>query len=568
MPGWVQQRVIGPCIEARPTSPGVLEDQRAAVVPWRRLTAGHPGRPIARSSLRDETVIPPSVARRFASLGRMTGLITALFVGSLLAPIPLLQSVAPARAQQDEDVLLESELDFADEGELSVDEDDSDASEDDASDDDEPIDGGDDAGDDATASEGDDEDSVGNGDADDIGDDEDWSDDAYVDQLDAEAGNDLDDDSWAGSYEDDVDASAADDAIPVDDETWGADVEWEVTEVDEVFGTGDDDEGDSDSDSTGMGQMLTLRNSLRSAAGSAGGASRPAGQRPPASRLGGQPSGGKDDNEETPYAYGGRPVSALAVPWQAQIFNPKVRPDPANPKPIWQRSHYCGGALIAPDWVVTAAHCIDQELVDYGFKVRLGVSDISKGDGITYRIDRIVRHSQYNADNNDPTLPPNMYANDIALIRLAPDGPPKARDPKKIRTIPINRKPLAGGTPVSATGWGAVGTGQEQAASAAILRVDLRLMDTPVCQQRPTYGPKKIHGNVFCASHPTRSTCRGDSGGPVVLTNGTPTLVGLVSWGKKKCAGDGRPGVYTRIDRYAAWIDQAMKLPPGRNALP
>jgi secreted trypsin-like serine protease len=41
-----------------------------------------------------------------------------------------------------------------------------------------------------------------------------------------------------------------------------------------------------------------------------------------------------------------------------------------------------------------------------------------------------------------------------------------------------------------------------------------------------------------------------------------------VSWGKKHCAGDGRPGVYTRVDRYLDWIDQAMKLPPDRIALP
>lgn len=555
---------------------------------------------------------PASFALRLGHLAVAVGLSSALFVGGLLVPLPLLQPVASARAALDDD-----DFDFDDEEEVDdggFDEDEPGPDEDDA-DDAEVDDGGEDEdtldGDDADADSDVDadaeEDAVGNSDADDFrdedsagddaavagaddgsgdgdaaageddepgsteaaaGEDDEWSDDEFVDQLDAEAGNDLEDDAWAGDYEDDGDLSAQDDAIPVDDETWGEDVEWEVTEVEEVFGTGDDGEGDSDADSTGMGQMLTLRNSLRSAAGSAGGASRPSGQRPPPSGPGGKPSGSKDDDEDTPYAYGGRPVSALAVPWQAQIFNPKVRPDPANPKPIWQRSHYCGGALIAPDWVVTAAHCIDQELVDYGFKVRLGVTDIAKGDGITYRIERIVRHSQYNADNNDPARPPNMYANDIALIRIAPDGPPKARDPKKIRTIPINRKPLAGGTPVSATGWGAVGSGETQAASAAILRVDLRLMDTPVCQQRPTYGPKKIHGNVFCASHPTRSTCRGDSGGPVVLTNGTPTLVGLVSWGKKKCAGDGRPGVYTRIDRYAAWIEQAMKLPAGRNALP
>ena len=45
-------------------------------------------------------------------------------------------------------------------------------------------------------------------------------------------------------------------------------------------------------------------------------------------------------------------------------------------------------------------------------------------------------------------------------------------------------------------------------------------------------------------------------------------LVGVVSWGKKQCAGDGKPGVYTRVDRYLDWIDKAMKLPPDRTALP
>ena len=54
----------------------------------------------------------------------------------------------------------------------------------------------------------------------------------------------------------------------------------------------------------------------------------------------------------------------------------------------------------------------------------------------------------------------------------------------------------------------------------------------------------------------------------MVLTNGPPVLVGVVSWGKQTCAGDGRPGVYTRIDQYIAWIEQAMKLPPDKNALP
>jgi len=538
-------------------------------------------------------------------VGRWLLLALGLAAAGALLPAPGLHAMASATSQDGENVPfdpLDEDVDaFDDEAEGA---DDPDAVDDEAESDDPNADDagaddgagddelGDEASDDVDAGADDDvagaavdEDAeVGSEDADaamdadgdaagdEAGDDiDDWSEDTFVDELDAVEGNDFADDEWAGEYADDDGAAEADDAIPVDDQTWGEDVDWEVSEV--VVGEGDDEDAGADEDSAGMGGMLVLNKSLRSGAASRGGrpTTRPGAPRParPPARPGATPS--KDDDEDTPYAYGGRPVSALSVPWQAQIFNPKVQPDPKNPKPVWQRSHVCGGALIARDWVLTAAHCIDQELVDYGFKVRLGVTDISKGDGITYRIDRIVRHSRY-LDKIEgvpaPPNPPNMYHDDIALIRIAEDGAPKRRDPRRIREIPLNRQPLAGGTPVSVTGWGAVGAGDTQAASAAILRVDLRLMDTPVCQRRPRYGPQKIHDKVFCAAHPTRSTCRGDSGGPVVLTNGAPVLVGLVSWGKKVCAGDGRPGVYTRIDKYLAWIEQAMKLPPNRNALP
>ena len=274
-----------------------------------------------------------------------------------------------------------------------------------------------------------------------------------------------------------------------------------------------------------------------------------------------------DDDVDVPFAFGGLPVAGLDVPWQAQIFNPGAAALPGDTRPAWQRQHWCGGALIDEHWVLTAAHCIDQQKVDLGFKVRLGSQNLSEGDGLVYRIERIVRHSQYDAHSTDLTRPPNMYANDIALVRIADDGPPQRRDPQRIRPIPLSRAPMEEGLPVTVTGWGAVNEASSGIASAVLLRVDLRAMDTATCEKRPKRAGK-VHDRVFCAASPTQATCRGDSGGPVVPTNGTPVLAGLVSWGSSTCRGHDRPGVYTRIDKYLDWIDAALRLPPQQNRLP
>lgn len=238
------------------------------------------------------------------------------------------------------------------------------------------------------------------------------------------------------------------------------------------------------------------------------------------------------------------------APWQVEIYTNFTAWEPqelAQNQP-WELAHHCGGSLIAADWVLTAAHCVSQQQVDKGYRVRLGTFDISNGTGVTYRIDRMVRHAGYDEVT---------HANDIELLHFVADDKTVRTKVRKVAPIRLygsrdGDRAIDVNVPVTVTGWGKTSEGDGGHYSPQLLSVDVA---TVACGADDR--------EWLCAASSGKDSCTGDSGGPLILTYGEPVLVGVVSWGKG-CARATDPGYYMRIDsnHYLDWIRRAMTADP------
>ncbi|MFJ8112878.1 trypsin-like serine protease [Streptomyces sp. NPDC096132] len=247
-----------------------------------------------------------------------------------------------------------------------------------------------------------------------------------------------------------------------------------------------------------------------------------------------------------PKIIGGSDTTITNAPYMAQLWYGDDRGTSTTSDDI---GFFCGGAVVAPTKILTAAHCV----AGYNWKAH--------GAVITGTAQLLSEDSSGNIDLhggtasgvwrqwNNPSYDEDTIDNDLAILTLP--------NPVKATPIPMttagDTTSYKAGTTAQVYGWGRTSSTSDDI-SDTLKTAELPIQSNTTCSDY--YDSWFIAGHMVCAGEPatgsdtgTTSACNGDSGGPLVVGG---KVVGVVSWGVTDCVEAGAYSVFTKLTTYVA----------------